>query len=771
MALHKVWMEELKERIFQFGIYGQRKSSLTEAELVLASEAPWIEFVSEDGMETLRQNFTTSRLHTADGPYIRMDPLEWKSYLTSSTGFNFTSKEYYLIMDLLITRGDYVDNIELRRLSIDPKKMHYCVNKLAEKGLIEYRSIEGGESGNLLYKIRVLKDSRGFVIKKIPGEKKREESRGIDTSQLEYVVALGLKDNVMELFARSPKGITTSDLSRRLGIKEKAGCKVLKYIHDTFGTLEKVEEFEGRCRRHRYFLKEGARGGDAHQEKVSITKGERIEAIKKLLEKNPVLGLDKFTFKSLKKLTGWKYHFDRRTILRAAVAAGFQIHKNVRSKGNVSRYLITRPGYDISTYKAGDGALKDFNEFQTRIYKAFVASQNFVEGDNGYLLAKRDRALLFYDYLHDHQRRHGTSIIKLDWDLVKEMSARLVLSIVPFRRMGFKQYLLYLLDPGRREERASLRDFENEYLALVDTDARYGRAAEDELLSIKVEDLLKTKMPQSLFNYIRSKIAIHNFGSSVRSLKKALVVGVRGGDEVELARLDRGEIEARISRIKGANKSSAFVDLSRRIAFFRDVYLADEEHFYGLALESLQKRFSGNELSLMHDKLRMLMPEEEEAQDHNVHELYMQFKRRIIETGSLGGVQYDESGILGVKGALRMLAKDKVISNYTGPRALDAVKINEKFKRRIGKRYDTAHFRNYDELRGSGYFSHFFDAVYHAIATSGSMEVSRLQSKVKTVADFEMELFLRRYEDVFEVTERSGLSFVSLKAVADPFSV
>lgn len=782
-------MEELKERIFQFGIYGERILALNEEEIEMIVEEPWVEITTTDIVEKLKIKFTTNSLKFStnrsmlknfapDLLRVRMGTLAWKDYLTSDRTFNFTSKEYFLIMDFLVRSKGHVDNVQLRRLNLDPKKVHYCIKRLSEKGFIEYKSAGQGE--NFMYKVRVVTNSEGFVVKGLADEKQNimESAERHQKHLFEYKIDVGLYDNIRDVILHSADGVTTEDLKNKLGISSKVGYKLLNKIYSEESSLiTRDEEFEGRVRRYRYYYpgnKEAILAQGSSEAGSHITVRERMNAIRKVMSTSPVLQLNRQTYERLQEITGWKYKFDRRTIIRAAILAGFNVHKNEHTTSGGCRYVITEPGISKDDPRVRNVSFtereKELSGFQRKIYSTFINSQKFVEIDNGYVSSKSERLRLFYAFITDYMSSRCLESLNFDWRTIREMNVDLLLSVVPFNRIGLRSSICAFMSSKRDKEHKDVF-FRDECVLPEETDD----SDLNVLKSTKIGELMDAGLPPSVQRLFRLKVGTSSFASLFKYLNETLILDVEISSErilVKKVLKDAERVLDDLRKLKNSKGHRKYVTLEKRISFFKDICKIEENEFYDKAYKVIYERFSGDEFDAMLDRLKVFKVESIVSTSHRqrtLEKLYMHFKRNIVEQGWLGALDFSMYSISEAKRAFRRLSRDRVISNYKNIRRIEFVTPHERFYRMLRRRYDMSRFQGYQKYKGEGYFSHYFDAIYYTLATSGSLKLESLISKVKLLTHFEMKSFLEEYKDVFETSDKGGTSIVSLKMLMDPF--
>ncbi|KAG0424928.1 hypothetical protein DMUE_6066, partial [Dictyocoela muelleri] len=173
---------DLKEKLFSFGIYGISTDLLTTNELLTLLDEPYTEFVTIRQISELKSQFSMlplknynktikEQLKICNNPniifnnlYVRMSTIHWKEYLTNGS-FNFTSKEYFFILDMLIKNQSFLSLNDLRKtLGIEPKKMFYIVKKLVSLGFVtKINNVQGSF-------VKINRDENGYVKKGVKKE-------------------------------------------------------------------------------------------------------------------------------------------------------------------------------------------------------------------------------------------------------------------------------------------------------------------------------------------------------------------------------------------------------------------------------------------------------------------------------------------------------------------------------------------------------------------------------------------------------------------------
>ncbi|ELA48113.1 hypothetical protein VCUG_00351 [Vavraia culicis subsp. floridensis] len=406
--------------------------------------------------------------------YVRMNTVAWKEYLTNGS-FNFTSKEYYYVFDMLIRMNEYVSVANLRAtLNIEPKKMFYIIKKLACLGYID-KTVEDNK-----IVVRIRRDAHGDVVKGQQKEKRRSinsEDTTTDMSTtnsfeekhigMDILIGVPLITQLKNFIEGSRTGVCSKDIQDRFGIKLKIGLKLLNKITDKMeGSIKTVEEFEGKIKRTKFYnvnelskLKERkrqrmiAREQGANEE--GITMEDRINAIEQILDVKKAFVLDKEVFKDFKSILGCRYTLDRRTVINAAIKGGFNVYK-LHDDAQGAKFVIAHKDVQqddplVLNYYSPKRTAVSLTPFQAQIHKFFVTNSRFTEIDNGFepSMNRRVKALyLFIERVKDNE-------FYFDCDLLRFMSLGLFFKLVSFKRYKFLAELVEIIKTRRSAQHDS----------------------------------------------------------------------------------------------------------------------------------------------------------------------------------------------------------------------------------------------------------------------------------------------------------------------------
>lgn len=389
---------------------------------------------------------------------IRMNTVAWKEYLTNNS-FNFTSKEYYFVFDMLIRINHSILISEMRvALNIDPKKMFYIIKKINSLGYIDRIETDGKIF------IQMRRDSNGIVIK----GKKKLNKRSINSEDnivfseekidkkigSDFVLGVPLIMQIKKLIDKSKNGISSKDIEEKFGIKLKIGLKLLGKIADKYDeSIKTVEEFEGKIKRTKFYnvnelnkRKEKKRlkieKGEKDSDLEGITYEDKLQVINRLLSKRPAFLLDKEIYQEFQTALGVKHTFDRRTIVNAAKKGGFNVYRLCQAHSG-AKIVIARNDIpaDHPSVKAFEQFKKIDNNltvFQKNLYKFFVYPTKATEIDNLFQTNQITRLNILLNFLNNIQADE----FFFDCDILEEMPIYTFFQLVSFKRPRFLLELL-----------------------------------------------------------------------------------------------------------------------------------------------------------------------------------------------------------------------------------------------------------------------------------------------------------------------------------------
>ncbi|KAF7683287.1 hypothetical protein TCON_1502 [Astathelohania contejeani] len=777
-----------KEKIFQMGVFGDRISLLTYDELKEIYKEPWVEVITEEQRCDLRAAFTPLMIRKTQNKmlreyvespsmelrrklnnlYIKMNSLEWKNYLTNSS-FQFTTKEFYFVFDILIRRKEMVPIQEIRtEFGITPKRMFYMIKKLEDLGYITRRGNDKKVS------VMINRDPEGYVFKGTRKEKRKSinEADNVGENPVDNLpctklqIGTPLFYQVKKIVEQSRGGVSSKDLEKLMGIKLKLGYKLLTKLADKNESIKTVDEFEGKIKRTRFYSIEGLLRAREEQKKrllnmevmdgTPVTQEMRIDAIERILLTRPAFVLESKIFDELAHLLGITHRLDRRTIIRAAQDGGFNVFR-VEKKGSAqSRYIIARNG--ISEHnpivqgliQPETEVIENQNEFQQNIYKFFVEDKHGLEIDNGYEPSHTKRLKMFYEFICQEMTIKMIRSIVFDLDLIGEMTIELFMALIPFSNVGYRGYISQLLKDKNEEQG----------------------------FQMKLNGWSNWKKDHP-FSY---KFDLKNFDYFLKDFEIYRLLGVEVGLRTKLHKLSVTE-NIWVDIAKDEKKEAAF-GIDRRLQFYDAVKNFPEEDFYNMCYSFIYEKYTDIELLYMKKRLdafRKICPSIISAPriikdlPPKLFKTYKMIKNMIIEKNKVvfdtATMNYSDLEII-----LQNLASQRIISNYRTMNDLEKVcgsdLLRKKLKHRVNSCAFTEEIYYVSEFRKRDpYYDHFFEPIYHLLISEGSMDVNALLKHIAIMTISELEEFLEVFKDIFEEVKIEGMRIIGLKSGVDSFNM
>ncbi|KAL0265580.1 UNVERIFIED_CONTAM: hypothetical protein PYX00_011292 [Menopon gallinae] len=819
-------VDKLKEKLFAFGLFGTQARCFSEDELQSLLRQKWTEVVTKEQLEKLRQSFTQVSLEDTCAKtlpkgmclrdaladkYIRMNTIEWKNYFCPN--FNFISKEYYFVFDMLITTGEPVSTNELRlAFGIEPKKMFYIVKKLATLGYVDKMNIDGKlylkyrKNADGSYRQEKTKGKRVSINARDHSEEGNAESGAFPEGGPDGTCAIGLCvgvpliDTLKEMLVESRCGLCSVDVQRMLGISIKKAHKLLtKYCARNSDSIKAVNEFEGKIRRVKFYsIKEYAKSCEGRRQELlanaavdtrhAITMEDRILAIEQQLRKNGAFPLDKRNVQEIQQRCGWKYAFDRRTLIRSALKGGFNVYTHVIGSDQ-PRYVVALP--DVSEKDPAVTGLfsvkTKISEFEKSVLRFFVLNVRALELDNGFEPSRFRRLRMLHDYICNFMRESGLRQVPFNMDLIGCMSLSLYLRLVPIRKANFRDDLAAILEHNMDKIQAARGRLENaisigapfqerrEMLSssleghCTSSDASAGLdsircpapdarmcsvgSLEEEahtcsfkdvasgiLESVRVSDCMLLHGSEIRDEFL-PKFKISRYRHYLSDFEKLQIFKVMYEDGVESI----AEMDVDWARVQDAighhDADDDYIPYEQRDSFFQSVRHFGEESFYNECFRYIANTYSGRELGIWKDRLDAFrkhtpsicpeVPRTDSDLRRDLRGLIIDIKRRLLKGEVLSLSSFKNHNAVDVEQALRMLSTDKIIAGFKSIGTLENVHLHELFRRKI--EVDVGHllfgYADAGVVRDD-YYHNFYNMVYHAIITSGSIEKDILLKKV-----------------------------------------
>lgn len=852
-------VDKLKEKLFAFGLFGAHTRSFSEEELQSLLKQKWTEVVTKEQLEKLRQSFTQVSLEDARAKtpakggslcsvladkYIRMNTVEWKNYFCPN--FNFISKEYYFVFDMLITSGEPVSTNDLRlAFDIDPKKMFYIAKKLVTLGYVDKVEIDGKlylryrKNADGSYHQEKTKGKRMSINASDHSEERRADSglppEGSPSSLCVPSLCVGvpLIETLRAMLEESRCGLSSVDVQRMLGVSIKKAHKLLtKYSARNTGSIKAVNEFEGKIRRVKFYnVREYARSyEDRRQELLSdaaadtrrtITMEDRILAIEQQLRKNKAFSLDKRNVQEIQQRCGWKYAFDRRTLIRSALKGGFNVYTHVIG-GDQPRYVIALPeiGEKDPSVTGLFSAKTKMSEFEKTVLRFFVLNCRALELDNGFEPCRFRRLWMLHEYICNFMRESGHKQVPFNMDLIGYMSLSLYLRLVPIRKANFRDDLAAILEHnmdkiqaarGRfekaisigmpcQEHRGALSSSFEGHCASSDASvslsciqgvthescmcARADPAEEGHICdstdvaggilgSVKVSDCMLLH-DSGVREEFLPKFKIARYRHYLSDFEKLQIFKVIYEDGVESISAVDVDWERVRDAVGHQDADDDYIPYELRDSFFQSVRHFGEENFYNECFRYIASTFSGREFGIWKDRLDAFKkhtpsicieaPRADSDLRRDLRGLMIDIKRSLLKGEVLSLPNFRSHNAADVEQALRILSTDRVIAGFKSMSTLESVHLHELFRRKID--IDVSHLLfGYAEVGvfRDDYYHNFYNMIYHIIITSGSIERDVLLEKIGVLDSGELSEFLDMYSDVFDVFKMDSAFVIGMK--------
>ena len=450
---------ELKAKVFSFGFYGKEISELSEDELNLIKNSKWAEIVDPQQIEQLRSNFHTNSLEDKKDLevipknfIVRMNSIAWRNFYFGNS-FIVAKKEYFLLIDYLLehlnsadksskdltenelrsnenrlksnenvlksNRDDnsFVDIALIRsKLNIDPKTAHYICKKLNEKNLLDLE-----KKNNTTY-VRLNKIEENEVVKE---ESYFVDEINIDAKKIKLLRYIPVYQQIKNLIRTSENGVDSKTIHEFFGMSSKIALKLMQKL----ATEENKEfiittEINHKSTIFKIFKKsilekkkkekqERISSGKAAELSESISTKDRQDALKFLAKKYEIFFLEKNILREMSELTGWKYSFDRKSLLNDAKLAGLSVIK-IDTANILFKYIICIPEINkddpkIKTLIENNINMK-YTKLQNKIRNLIVFSPLFTFIDDGFPLNLWRSYKTFYNIISNTSYYNDSAI-------------------------------------------------------------------------------------------------------------------------------------------------------------------------------------------------------------------------------------------------------------------------------------------------------------------------------------------------------------------------
>lgn len=332
-------MIDLKEKVFLFGIYGEKISNLSSEEIQILRNEPWVEFITKEQSEDFKKRFSMASITNKYNSklLIRMNMWAFKNYIMGQK-FKTKNENYFYIVDYLIKHREFVSTKTIReRFNIDPKTIFYICKKMNDIGILELNKNVLDIKIKLIFPNRnesaYIKDDVEDLDVDIDFNKLIMYNNITQTSQLQ----LHIKN--------AHHGLNSNDLSEIMGFKKKSALKYIKDLcvacpekYILVDSIEKkhivfkcytVENYEKVSLESLNKLKMSE---NENEETNSLSSKDRRICLQLIAEELGHFAISKEIIERIKRMTGYHYSIDRKNICSNAIDAGLKVFKKNHKK-------------------------------------------------------------------------------------------------------------------------------------------------------------------------------------------------------------------------------------------------------------------------------------------------------------------------------------------------------------------------------------------------------------------------------------------------------
>lgn len=797
-------MESRKERVFKFGIYGAEVGSIDEEELNAMIDEEYVEILSPEDMQLFRDDLNstqripkTARTKPVPTPVpadyrLRMKIEEWKRFLFGPIQV-ISSRLYFGIIDWLLKHDGCGSTAEIRaELGTDPKTMHYICMKLKSFNLV----VEEKDANSTVIKLLPLIDRSSTH----PKDRSVEFFNNLPSMlcknhKIFNFVNLDLIDQIKYHINKAKQGITSRMLSELMGLRTKVSLRMLQLVcekePDEFcvasmtARRSKVFVFYNRKKyeEERINRLERIVQGNSIPAKREITytisDEEKIAAITSLAKKYKSFVLDKEVYREMAEITGWAYSFDKKTIIRTALAAGLRVVR-LNSEHSSQTYLIELED-EAESCEISEAINQDEIEIKEKedkeiinceiakkIGATYLKSSVFVPHDNGYRINRWDgnkQLLLFL-----REQYVASEPIILSDNKLYEMELWLVFYLFRFCQCKFRDNLIAEL---RNKSINKEKEFEKMKISEVMEILKYGtqKMINKTIKWEKLAKMLKELHGAGYINYLHER-----------------------GEVVILNK----EPDEELDRLIAECKPASYVKRSVREEFVRIILKEPRNKMYEKAVEITERMEDKMAARILLERAEILKLEEaksitrrrEESEvsvtcgvvkTEQYKEAYFKIKNGIFMGQVTAEIfNKDEPNI--TKQVMESLLDKKVISGYTLSGMLPSISLSAKFKKKFS--WDIPFIRektgweisdesNLENLVGGPfqYFGLYFPLIYKFVERAKSVDIGKITEQVHSLEDFELMKFFEVFSERFSVENIRGFYSVTLSSEKDPFQL
>lgn len=781
----------LRDKIFHFGIYGQKITTLSESEIHEAANLDYVELLTPDELEIFRKDFSLTPFATLknrineikhsndiafDDCYVRMNLQAWRAYLLGSS-FITKNKFYFFIADYLIKNPEFVPLSKLRSMfNIDPKSLFYICKKLKERNLIaEEKKVKDSE-------IKIIN-----VYDRTTTDENIQEPENIQNSNLSsliYFNNMSFLDQLKYHVNRAENGIGSKELSLICGLKSKTALRHIQRLCDIFPnqyklvssvdqkhTAFKVFSIENLNQRNQRKF-EGMTDSQPKSQDLLLSSKDRQEALKILAQKYRFFPLSKEIINEIKQMTGYPYEIDRKNLLKNAKEANLQVFK--LDKEYKFKYIISLSEYTESSirnyFNRHSTKVKDEKLLKT-LKKELIQNEKLITRDNGYCDVSEFSRTEFYKFLVDLniERFH------FDYEIVGQLPVSLFYKLIKIKKFLFKAKCAYEICNNIHSH---LTEKTKEKLSYLETKEMYvdelepKRLTEGILKAIEILDEVDFKsyidsLSDTLQEYLREVSKPLKFMKKLKALQKKSLIEIQIDDANRIfvtVIKDSKYLEKKNSLLfpiqNTYNIRAQYINLMKHSTL--ETFSKDSE-------EVIDNNFDRSEQRVLYDSLKEFYRDykasEQESNTLSIEyqKIYLTIKKMLVFQIPIAFEKlkdYDHSDVIDT---LKYMSRNEIISGFRSKSSFDNIIINSKFKNYVSE-------TKYDEVpEDIVYFTELYPKILNIVSSAGSIDFDQIIFKSKFLEAFELQMFFKTFPDDFNIKSVDGFLFVSMATIHDPF--
>ncbi|KAF9764269.1 hypothetical protein NGRA_0705 [Nosema granulosis] len=778
-------MDDLKKKIFKFGMYGKPINSLSNEELELLRNCNWVQFFYKEDLEQIQADIdycptTKVDFSNPQNIYARM-VFSYFKRIVSKTKFKEISS--FRIMNHLIVNEEFIKQTDLMQIgNVSAKKVSYILRTLRKYNLVDKKLIKNASyvKMNLDGLFETFKKSNDPP--KIPTAYSRE-----------VPIFIAIKNR---LFA-SETGLISEDIKNAFGFGIKRSHMFLKSLASKYPDSIFVKNvFEGRSRKHLFVRKEGAVNESLIKDKGLVTVDDRVRALRSLIRDKKWLTMCDKTCSQFRDILGIKHTPDRKTLIATAIKADLRVF-NIKGIHPTTSYIIANKETSLmDIFSKREKPTKKDNEYAKKIHSKYVKYVNFLVLDNLYEDKLPKRAEIVCQMIFN---AYGLNPCILSDDFLLDQTFDFMLKIVPFYKVNFVRKLEEELNACNI---STLKKETNTSILQVLTIKDVLSSPIDDFSKREINEKIKTKtILKNLMEpiwldcmklYIRRDeyLEIINELKGTMNLEDTIVYDSKiyinyspahKTDLGVLLRSNSGDIVLKltedfndnIQKRRKLDKSTFYVPYEDRLKLYQSACsVTSKQEFENLVVRYIQtNKYVARQELIRFFKEKFGIIVEELTNEQNKEYLFTKIKHDLYTKEKTDTIEYNEYSHGQCQEVLNELHKTKYIKSTHRDLTLENIQLREEIKKRLDRKISLP-ISNLDSyVERDTVYNIYFNIIFDLLVISGTLEIGDLLAKANVLEHFELICFLKVYKDVFEMEDIDGCCLVSLKLNIDPFEI